>query len=63
MITFLLGGARSGKSTLAVQLGERHADGGGDVVFVATTEPFDDEVDDDADPSLTTTGPAENTDE
>lgn len=44
MITFLLGGARSGKSTLAVQLGARHADGGGDVVFVATTEPFDDDL-------------------
>jgi adenosyl cobinamide kinase/adenosyl cobinamide phosphate guanylyltransferase len=44
VITFLVGGARSGKSTLAVQLGERHADSGGDVVFVATTEPFDDDL-------------------
>lgn len=46
MITFLVGGARSGKSTLAVQLGERHASAGstGSVVFVATTEPFDDDL-------------------
>lgn len=46
MITFLVGGARSGKSTLAVQLGERHAAAGpgGTVVFVATTEPFDDDL-------------------
>lgn len=38
MITFLVGGARSGKSTLAVELGLRHP---GPVVFVATAEPFD----------------------
>jgi adenosylcobinamide kinase/adenosylcobinamide-phosphate guanylyltransferase len=44
VITFLVGGARSGKSTLAVQLGERHAEAGGTVVFVATTEPFDDDL-------------------
>lgn len=48
MITFLIGGARSGKSTLAVQLGERHAAAApgadGAVVFIATTEPFDDDL-------------------
>lgn len=41
MLTLLVGGARSGKSTLAVQLGERHD---GPVVFVATAEPFDDDL-------------------
>ena len=41
MITFLVGGARSGKSTLAVELGVRHD---GPVVFVATSEPFDDDL-------------------
>ncbi|MFN6122458.1 MAG: bifunctional adenosylcobinamide kinase/adenosylcobinamide-phosphate guanylyltransferase [Actinomycetes bacterium] len=41
MITFLVGGARSGKSTLAVELGRRHP---GPVVFVATAEPFDDDL-------------------
>lgn len=40
-ITFLIGGARSGKSTLAVELGGRFA---GDVVFVATAEAFDDDM-------------------
>lgn len=40
-VTLLLGGARSGKSTLAVDLGHRHD---GPVVFVATTEPFDDDL-------------------
>jgi len=44
MITFLLGGARSGKSTLAVEIGQRHAATGGDVVFVATAEAFDDDL-------------------
>ena len=44
MLTFLIGGARSGKSTLAVEIGRRHADAGGDVVFVATTEAFDDDL-------------------
>ncbi|MDO8362559.1 MAG: bifunctional adenosylcobinamide kinase/adenosylcobinamide-phosphate guanylyltransferase [Actinomycetota bacterium] len=37
-LTFLLGGARSGKSTLAVRMGEHH---GGPVHFIATAEPFD----------------------
>lgn len=41
MLTFLVGGARSGKSTLAVQMGEHH---GGPVHFLATAEPFDDDL-------------------
>jgi adenosyl cobinamide kinase/adenosyl cobinamide phosphate guanylyltransferase len=41
MITFLVGGARSGKSSLAVELGRRH---GGPVVFVATGAPLDDDL-------------------
>jgi adenosyl cobinamide kinase/adenosyl cobinamide phosphate guanylyltransferase len=40
-LTFLVGGARSGKSTLAVQMGMRH---GGRVHFIATAEPFDDDM-------------------
>ena len=40
-LTLLLGGARSGKSTLAVQMGEHH---GGPVHFIATAEPFDDDL-------------------
>lgn len=40
-LTFLIGGARSGKSTLAVQMGEHH---GGAVHFIATAEPFDDDL-------------------
>ncbi len=40
-LTFLIGGARSGKSTLAVQMGEHH---GGPVHFIATAEPFDDDL-------------------
>lgn len=40
-LTFLVGGARSAKSTLAVQLGEHH---GGAVHFIATAEPFDDDL-------------------
>ncbi len=38
MLTFLVGGARSGKSRLAVELGRRHC---GPVVVLATAEPFD----------------------
>lgn len=34
----LIGGVRSGKSALAVEIGKRHV---GDVVFIATAEPFD----------------------
>ncbi|MEN9643784.1 MAG: adenosylcobinamide kinase/adenosylcobinamide-phosphate guanylyltransferase [Actinomycetota bacterium] len=41
MRTLLLGGARSGKSTLAVQMGERQS---APVTFVATAEPFDDDL-------------------
>ena len=41
MLTLLLGGARSGKSTLAVQMAQRqHLP----VVFVATAEAFDDDM-------------------
>ena len=40
-ITLLVGGVRSGKSTLAVEIGRRHD---GEVVFVATAEPFDDDM-------------------
>jgi adenosyl cobinamide kinase/adenosyl cobinamide phosphate guanylyltransferase len=40
-VTFLVGGVRSGKSTLAVEMGTRHD---GEVVFVATAEPFDDDL-------------------
>lgn len=40
-ITFLVGGARSGKSALAVELGRRHD---GEVVVVATAEAFDDDL-------------------
>lgn len=41
MLTLLLGGARSGKSSLAVEIGRRHD---GPVVVVATAEPFDDDL-------------------
>ena len=37
-LTVLLGGARSGKSVLAVEIGRRHAGG---VTFVATSPPID----------------------
>ena len=40
-VTLLIGGARSGKSSLAVEIGRRHH---GDVMFVATAEPFDDDM-------------------
>jgi adenosylcobinamide kinase / adenosylcobinamide-phosphate guanylyltransferase len=40
-VTLLLGGARSGKSSLAVRMGQAHD---GDVVFVATAEPFDSDL-------------------
>lgn len=40
-LTLLLGGARSGKSSLAVTLGKRHA---GRVVYVATATAGDDEM-------------------
>jgi adenosylcobinamide kinase/adenosylcobinamide-phosphate guanylyltransferase len=41
MLTLILGGARSGKSDLAQRLG---AAPGGDVVFIATMAPGDDEL-------------------
>lgn len=41
MLTLLLGGARSGKSTLAVQMAERQS---APVVFIATAEAFDDDM-------------------
>ena len=41
MITFLLGGARSGKSALAVELGRRND---GPVAFVATCPTLDDDL-------------------
>ncbi len=40
-VTLLIGGVRSGKSALAVEIGRRHR---GDVVFIATAEPFDDDT-------------------
>lgn len=43
-LTVLLGGARSGKSDLAVQIGERHCAAGGMVTFVATAQRFDDDM-------------------
>jgi adenosylcobinamide kinase/adenosylcobinamide-phosphate guanylyltransferase len=42
MLTLLVGGARSGKSDLAVQIGERHTTSG--VTFVATAQRFDDDM-------------------
>ncbi|MCL4506239.1 MAG: bifunctional adenosylcobinamide kinase/adenosylcobinamide-phosphate guanylyltransferase [Chloroflexi bacterium] len=41
-LIFILGGARSGKSTLAEQMA--HERGGDDVLFVATAQAFDDEM-------------------
>ena len=40
-VTLLIGGVRSGKSALAVEIGRRHA---GEVLFIATAEPFDDDM-------------------
>jgi adenosylcobinamide kinase/adenosylcobinamide-phosphate guanylyltransferase len=40
-VTLLIGGARSGKSALAVEIGRRHEGG---VLFIATAEPFDDDM-------------------
>ncbi len=40
-LTLLIGGARSGKSDLAVRIGERHP---GDVTFIATAQAFDDDM-------------------
>ena len=43
-LTLLLGGARSGKSALAVELGRRHAESGGEVVYIATAPAVDDDM-------------------
>ncbi|MEO8266910.1 MAG: bifunctional adenosylcobinamide kinase/adenosylcobinamide-phosphate guanylyltransferase [Ilumatobacteraceae bacterium] len=40
-VTLLIGGVRSGKSALAVEMGRRHD---GHVVMIATAEPFDDDM-------------------
>ncbi len=40
-VTLLLGGARSGKSSLAVEIGVRHL---GPVLMIATAEAFDDDM-------------------
>jgi adenosylcobinamide kinase / adenosylcobinamide-phosphate guanylyltransferase len=40
-LTLLFGGARSGKSALAVELGRRHTGG---VTFIATSTPVDDDL-------------------
>jgi adenosyl cobinamide kinase/adenosyl cobinamide phosphate guanylyltransferase len=40
-VTLLIGGVRSGKSSLAVEIARRHD---GDVVVIATAEPFDDDL-------------------
>lgn len=40
-LTVLLGGARSGKSSLAVDIGRRHR---GPVTFIATAPPIDDDM-------------------
>lgn len=47
-LILLVGGARSGKSTLAVELGTRHAATGGAVVFIATAPRIDGDEDLDA---------------
>jgi adenosyl cobinamide kinase/adenosyl cobinamide phosphate guanylyltransferase len=41
MLTLLIGGVRSGKSSLAVRMGERQS---APVTFIATAEPFDDDL-------------------
>jgi adenosyl cobinamide kinase/adenosyl cobinamide phosphate guanylyltransferase len=40
-LTLLIGGARSGKSDLAVEIGQRHD---GPVTFIATAQRFDDDM-------------------
>lgn len=42
-LTLLIGGARSGKSDLAVQIGRRHPDPA-TITFVATAQRFDDDM-------------------
>ena len=45
-LTLLIGGARSGKSALAVELGRRHERNGGAVTFVATAPVTDADMED-----------------
>jgi len=46
-VTLLIGGARSGKSDLAVRIGERHErEQRGAVAFIATAQRFDDDMSD-----------------
>jgi len=48
MLTFLLGGARSGKSAFAVQLAREHALRGGRVAYIATSPRIDGDAELDA---------------
>ncbi|MFK8024594.1 MAG: bifunctional adenosylcobinamide kinase/adenosylcobinamide-phosphate guanylyltransferase, partial [Ilumatobacter sp.] len=43
-LTLLIGGARSGKSSLAVDIGHRHEAAGDAVSFVATAPALDDDM-------------------
>jgi adenosyl cobinamide kinase/adenosyl cobinamide phosphate guanylyltransferase len=43
-LTLLIGGARSGKSSLAVDIGHRHAAAGIPVTYLATAPPSDDDM-------------------
>jgi adenosyl cobinamide kinase/adenosyl cobinamide phosphate guanylyltransferase len=43
-LTFLVGGARSGKSTLALRLAEAADSAGQPVTFIVTAVPFDDDM-------------------
>lgn len=43
-VTLILGGARSGKSSLAEKLAARRANGSDSVLYVATLEPYDEEM-------------------
>lgn len=44
-LTLLIGGARSGKSSLAVDLGHRHHAAGSTVTYIATAPNLDDDMD------------------
>jgi adenosylcobinamide kinase/adenosylcobinamide-phosphate guanylyltransferase len=43
-LTLLIGGARSGKSSLAVDIGHRHHANGGPVTYIATAPVIDDDM-------------------